>query len=252
MIFTTQWAGQRLVEMERAESTNLTAKASDLPHGTLFLAREQTAGRGRNGRVWQSMPGQGIYMTLLLRPEALLARDAARLTPLAAVSVCQGLRAIGVDARIKWPNDIVAGGRKLVGMLCETTLRGDFVDKCAMGIGINYVQGPEDFDPAFRETATSITMLLGEAPSRQAAIQPILAALEERYQAGMEGRLTEEYATLSATIGQRVRVLTGDAEWTGLAAGIRPDGALLVQDTEGEIRPVMAGDVSVRGLMGYV
>lgn len=221
------------------------------PTGTLFVADAQTAGRGRNGRAWAS-EGMGLYMSLLLRP-AMPARDAPRLTMLAAVAICRAARAAGADAAIKWPNDIVAGGRKLCGILCESRARGLAMDWCVLGTGINLAQAEGDFPDDLRGRATSLRIETGREIAREAFIAAYLEAVAEWYDdcvADGDG-FFDEYGKRLLTLGRRVRVIEQDAQWEGEAVGIRRDGALEVR-TSGGVRAVYAGDVSVRGPGGYI
>ena len=239
---------------EEIDSTNRWAMAEGdaaAPHGSLFVARRQTAGRGRLERSWQS-EGLGLYMTLLLRPEMAL-RDVPRVTMLAAVAICGAARFLGLPAAIKWPNDVVVGGKKLCGILCESRARGMDAAFCVLGTGVNMTQRAEDFPPEFRGHATSVWMETGKRYETGEFIGPYLQEIERWYDgcvAGSDG-FYAAYRGMLVTLGREVRVRDSGGEWEGIAADVREDGSLVVI-SGGETRAVYAGDVSVRGKDGYV
>lgn len=221
--------------------------------GTLVIAEMQTAGRGRLTRTWQSPAGAGIYMSLIMRPRIDTERMAL-LTPAVALGVCRGLSAFCGDVRIKWPNDIVCAGRKLCGMLLEAHAGAGGLEWVVAGIGINAHQRIEDFEGEVQRTAGSIDIVTGGRCSRAAVVRAVLGEIErcvDMLTGGEVGRLMEEYARMSATLGKRVRVIAMDGEYEATAMALLEDGALLVRTDDGCERPVYAGDVSVRGLMGY-
>ena len=251
----TAWAGRPCVYWDVVDSTNLVAKqmaAQGAPHGLLVIAGQQTAGRGRRGRAWETAQDENIMMTLLLRPN-LAGEAIVQLSLVCAIAVARGIEAAtGLEARIKWPNDVIVRGKKVCGMLLEMTAKDGAVDSVVAGIGINVHQ--RAFPQAFAQTASSLD-LLGEAYfSRAAIVRAFLHAFEARYdllaREGMDA-LMAEYRALSATLGSEVRVIGTDGEFTGRALDMDETGALIVALPDGERRTVMAGDVSVRGLMGY-
>ena len=245
-----------VVYFDEADSTNRIARElarNGAAHGTLVIANTQTAGRGRRGRSWISPAGEGLFMTLILRPKGEAA-GAAKLSLCCALAVCRAIRDVsGLDARIKWPNDIVAGGRKVCGMLLEM----DFMEGGALavsaGVGINVHQ--TRFNEEIAHTASSLDILCGRRLDRYkvaaAFLEEMSAAvslLEEDDDAFMRA-----YCALSATIGSRVQVIAQDGAYTGLAEGVTGSGSLLVRaDEDGHVHEVLAADVSVRGIMGYV
>ena len=211
------------------------------PHGTMALAEEQTAGRGRRGRSFYSPAGQNLYFTLVLR----LGMEAHRLLPVSVpLAVCRAIRAEGVDARIKWPNDIWVGDRKVCGMLidAEITPAGGLA---LPGIGIN-VNGDPTVLPELRETATSLRRELGREVEREGLLARICNELERTLACGRE-ELIEEYRSLSMILGRLVIVQSAVGEaWSGEAMGIADDGELVVLRPTGEVETVTAADVSVR------
>ncbi len=248
---TTQWAGREIVYLESVDSTNRAARdlaAQGAKEGTLVIARTQTAGRGRRGRGWESPADEGIFMSLILRPQAHPSQ-VALLSLRTALAVAEGIRdATGLDARIKWPNDVVCQGKKVVGMLLEMDADEERVRSVAAGIGINVHQ--RDMGE-LRETAASLDMLAGRACSRAQIVRAFLQRME-RATAMDDGALLAAYRERSATLGRRVRVIGAQRSFTGLAVEVTPAGALVVEEDGGARETVLAGDVSVRGLMGYV
>lgn len=238
------------------DSTNRAAREmarNGAAHGTLVLADEQTAGRGRRGRGWISAVGEGIFMTLIIRPKGEPA-GAAKLSLATALAVARAIRReTGLDARIKWPNDIVINGRKVCGMLLEMDFMEDGSLAVSAGIGINVHQ--MQFDDEIAHTASSLDLLTGRRIDRA---QVVAAFLEEMEAAADcmerdETAFMRAYCALSATIGSRVQVLAQNSSYTGKAEGITDSGALLVRaDEDGRLHEVLAADVSVRGIMGYV
>ncbi len=210
-------------------------------HGTIILAEEQTAGRGRRGRSFFSPPGENLYFTLILRCEPALHR---RLPVIVPVAVCEAIRGECPDAQIKWPNDIWVGQRKLAGMLIDAEV-GAAGPVAFPGIGIN-VNGDPTVIPELRDTATSLRREVGRPVQRE----PLLAAICNRIEAILlpsEDPLIVEYRNLSMIIDQNVRVSPANGEaFFARAIAIADDGALVVQRENGEIETVVAADVSVR------
>lgn len=249
----TAWAGREIVYLDEVDSTNRYARMlanRGAAHGTLVIANAQTAGRGRRGRGWVSAAGEGIFMTLILRPEAHPSQ-VAKLSLQTALAVAEGIsRSTGLDARIKWPNDVVCGGKKLVGMLLEMDADEERVHDVVAGIGINVHQ--QDFGE-LSATATSIDQRTGARAARADIVRAFLEAFERADAlAAEEGALMDAYRARSATIGQRVQVTGVNSAFTGVALDVTPSGSLLVREDGAGVREVLAGDVSVRGLMGYV
>ena len=257
-LLDTAWAGRALALLPIVDSTNAEARRRALegaPHGLLVAADQQTAGRGRRGRGWLSAPGMGLWMTLLLRPQAQ-AEQIPCLTLLIALAAARACQAVsGAPVRIKWPNDLVVHGRKLCGILLEMAADLDGVQWVAAGVGINLRQQPEDFPEALRGTAISLAQCMDAPPPRAALAAAFLREVEALYDAwaahGMAG-IRQPYLAASATLGQPVRVEALDEAFTGTAEALDDTGALLVRQADGTLRRVLAADVSVRGVMGYV
>ena len=245
---------ERIIQLERVDSTNRYARrlaAEGAAHGTLVIAEEQTEGRGRRGRSWISPAGEGIFMSLIIRPDCQTER-VPMLSLQTALAVAQAIRRVtGLDAKIKWPNDIVVSGRKVCGMLLEMDADADGVRSVVAGIGVNVHQ--MQFPEEIIHTASSLDLLSGRRISRMEIVHAFLTAFEEVDIMAKEndGRFMDTYRAYSATIGQMVQVIAINETYTGTALDVTPSGTLIVLDGEGRRREVLAADVSVRGLMGY-
>ena len=217
-----------------------SAAAEGAPHGALILAESQTAGRGRRGRGFFSPPGGSLYFTLILRPS----REAYGRLPLAVpLAVCRACAHEGVDARIKWPNDIWVGERKLCGMLIDGETGPGGLTAYA-GIGIN-VNADPTADPALRDSATSLSRELGHEVGRESLLARICDQLEAAIDAP-ERDLVDAYRAVSLVLGRLVTVEEAEGAYEARALDIAPDGALIVERDGGERLTVLAADVSVR------
>jgi BirA family biotin operon repressor/biotin-[acetyl-CoA-carboxylase] ligase len=216
------------------------------PEGTLVIADEQTAGRGRLQRTWWAPPGTSLLMTLVLRPN-VQPRQAQRLTMICSLAVCDAIsESCGVEAQVKWPNDVLIDGKKVCGVLTELGLLGERLEYALVGMGIN-VNVDFGAAPPLMAPATSLLMEVGRPVSRLDLLVGVLSGIERRYKALQAGGTChEEWAARLSTVGQEVCV-TGDAErWCGLATGVDEDGALLIRLADGTVQRVLAGDVTSR------
>lgn len=247
----TQWAGQEIVFFEETDSTNRRARLlaqEGAAHGTLVLADSQSAGRGRRGRGWISPAGDGIFMSLLLRPQ-VHPSQVAKLSLVTALAAANAIvRETGLDARIKWPNDIVISGRKVSGMLLEMTADENAVYDVVAGVGVNVHQ--KVFDEEIAHTASSLDLLCGRRLSRAALVCAFLEEFERAMALDGEAMMAD-YVARSATLFKPVQVISLAGTFTGVAKAVTESGSLLVEDESGELREVLAADVSVRGIMGY-
>lgn len=253
----TRWAGRNLQYLKETDSTNNDAKRcmeEGGVHGTLIVAERQTAGRGRRGRLWESPEGTAIYMTIGMKPE--FAPDkVSMLTLVMALSVAEAIEEqSGLEAGIKWPNDVVVNKRKVCGILTEMILEAEYIRCVVTGVGINVNQPsmPEEI----AQTATSLFIEKGEKLSRAALIESVMRHFENNYDCFIGSldlsELKEAYEARLANKDQLVRVLDPKGEYEGIARGIRCTGELIVELPDGIVREVYAGEVSVRGYYGYV
>lgn len=253
----TKWIGNRLEYFDETDSTNTRARKlaeEGAPHGTLVVADSQVAGKGRRGRLWTSPRGVGIWMSMVLRPP-ILPMNASMLTLIAGMAVVKGVKAsTGLDAMIKWPNDAVLRGKKICGILTEMSTEDECIRYVITGIGINV--NIDEFPEELIGKATSLKMESGQAVRRSPVISAVAEALETYYDIFLEtmdmSRLKEQYNTELANTGRAVLVLDPRGEYEGTALGIDDEGSLLVEKKDGTVVPVISGEVSVRGIYGYV
>ena len=239
--------GQVLHCFGEVTSTNDLAKQlaeEGAGHGEVVIAECQTAGRGRRGRGWVSPPGRNVTFSAVLRPE-LPPQRAPELTLVAAVALCHAVRRAGVDAGIKWPNDLVAGGRKLCGILTELAADPDQVQWVVLGAGINVNATAADFPEELRGSATSMALERGQPVPRALFAAAALTLLEEwldRHAEGGFAAVRDEWRALSDTLGRVVRVQADGRDLEGLAEDLDETGALLVR-AGGRLERVLSGDV---------
>ena len=246
-----------ILRFESLPSTNAEAARQagfGAPEGTCIVAREQTAGRGRRERTWVSKKDAGLYFSIVLRP-----RMETGSWPLATLMAALAARdalseACGLDADIKWPNDLLAGEKKLCGILAET-VESPAGRAIVVGIGINLRD--RAFPPELRKTATSVEAATGRAPDVEVLLVALTRSLARRYEqlqseGGARLTLAEWAARSSFAEGKAVRVELAGETFTGLTRGLEPDGALRVETEGGELRMVRAGDVTALRPEGHV
>ena len=238
------------------DSTNTQAKhlaAQGAPHGTVLIAGHQTGGRGRLGRSFHSPEGMGIYLSVILRP-GCPAKDLMHLTCATGVAMCDAVEAAaGFRPGIKWTNDLIWGKRKLGGILTELSLKpGGSVDYAVVGIGLNCCQQEADFPEDIRNIAASLSMAAGHpvAPAQLAAA--MVTALEAMAAALFAPDWISRYQRDCLTVGQEISLVRGDTIRHGLAIGVDAEGALIVRFPDGHEDAVSSGEVSVRGMYGYL
>ena len=253
----TEWAGGRTVYFDATDSTNVQAKRlaeAHAPHGTLVVSDRQDGGKGRRGRSWASPSGVGIWMSLILRPE-IAPSSASMLTLAAALAVREGIQEeTGLSPLIKWPNDLVLNGKKICGILTEMSTELMEIQYVITGIGINVNQ--REFPSEIRDTATSLSLEAGRCFRRSSLIAAILKAFEKDYAAFLKtgdlSLLLEEYNACLVNRGKEVCILDPSGEYRAVAEGIDESGSLLVTLPDGTRREIISGEVSVRGIYGYV
>ena len=239
-------------------STNDEARRmakSGAPHGTVLIAGHQTGGHGRRGRSFHSPAGSGIYMSVLLRPDCA-PTELMHLTCAAAVAMCDAVeQAVGFRPGIKWTNDLVYGKRKVGGILTELTFTNQgMVDYAIIGIGINCQQQEEDFPEDIRSIAASLAMCSDANINTAAVAAAMVQALQKMdlQLLSAKARILAQYKKDCITLGQEIVLLRGDEKRYGIARDIDPEGALIVEFESGCLETVSSGEVSVRGMYGYV
>jgi BirA family transcriptional regulator, biotin operon repressor / biotin---[acetyl-CoA-carboxylase] ligase len=244
--------GSTVLRFDRVSSTNDVARdfaASGASEGLCVIAEEQTAGRGRQGRTWSSPAGEGLYMSVVLRP-AIKPSESGIITLAPAIAVAETLRLdYEIDAEIKWPNDLMVGGRKICGILIESAVQDDRLDYIVLGIGVN--TGQRGFPEEVASTATSVWLEAGRAISPEEFAEALLPRVEHWYVASLSDSagIISRWEELSPSSRScHVRVDTPDDQIEGITRGLTPSGALIVELVSGERREVVAGDVRVRSL----
>lgn len=253
----TTWAGREVTYFDLTDSTNVQIRLlaeEGAPHGTLVVADRQTGGKGRRGRTWESPGGEGIWMSLLLRPQ-INPINASMLTLVMALAAEKGIREVtGLESRIKWPNDLVLNQKKICGILTEMSTDQMEIQYVIIGTGINVCQ--EVFPDEIKATATSLYLESGKRIPRSEIIGGIMKAFEEYYEKFMETEdmsgLMEEYNQKLVNLNNEVCILAPTGDFRGVSTGINRTGGLMVRLEDGSETEVISGEVSVRGVYGYV
>lgn len=251
--------GRHVLVFETSDSTNNEIKRRSLrtvENGLVVIADGQTGGRGRQGRSFLSPLGKGLYLSVLLQPQCR-PEELHMLTAWTAVALCNAVEGIcGVRPGIKWPNDLVLQGKKLCGILTELEWDAETGSPryVIVGLGINLLQTPEDFGPEVAPIATSLHQALGNAPGRAALAEAVLCALDTLYLdfPREKARYLAQYRQNCITLGKEITVLRGGKAQRGFATGIDENFALTARWEDGTEEALSAGEVSVRGLYGYI
>lgn len=252
----TTWLGKEICYYDSIDSTNAQARRlseEGAAHGTVIVSDIQTGGKGRRGRTWVSPGGSGIWFSLLLYPDIPVER-AHLLTLVAAMAVVKAIREkTALEPRIKWPNDVILSGKKTCGILTEMIPRVDGKNRVIVGIGIN--THTRAFDPEIADTATSLVLEGAKEVDRAELLAVVLEQFEkyyDKYGKTLDVSIfREEYESFLVNKDQSVRVEDPGGAYRGIARGINEDGELLVECEQGLVA-VNAGEVSVRGIYGYV
>ena len=253
----TEWVAKEVLYFDTIDSTN--TKAQELaekgyPSGTLVVADKQESGKGRRGRSWVSPSGTGIFMTLMIKPD-INPNNASMLTLVAALAVAKAITSVtGEEALIKWPNDIVVNSKKVCGILTEMNAQFDYINHIVVGIGINVHN--ESFPEEISQMASSLMIEAGGKRFHRAQIiAETMSYFEQYYDTFLKTQdlsaLVMEYDELLVNMNKSVRVLDPKEPFDGKAMGITPKGELIV-DTWESRKLVSSGEVSVRGIYGYV
>ena len=249
---TTKWLGRQIHYEESVTSTNNVAKNlanAGCDNGVTCVAEEQSGGKGRLARGWFSPAGEGLWFSVILKPP-FMPDEASKCTLLAAVAVVRSINEYaGVKAVIKWPNDILLEGKKLVGILTEMSAEFGHINYIIIGIGINVCVPKEKVPEELRESAISLADVSKEKVNRVELLASVLKNLEELYESVLVdgfAPILELWRQYSTTIGKEVKVVAPDMTYTGKAIDIDKDGLLIVDRGNGVIEKVVAGDVSIR------
>jgi len=247
----TDFIGRMIHHFTEVTSTNDVAKelaAKGAKEGTVVISETQTLGRGRLGREWISPQG-GVWFSIILRPE-IAPEDASKLTLVAAVAVTRAIReAFNLEAEIKWPNDVLIGGKKACGILTETTTKGDAENFVVIGVGINANVSLNSFPENLRDSLTSLKEELKEEIEREKFLRALLEELEQYYKMFMQKKfdsILEEWRNLAGFLGQHVEVVSFDEKIRGWAVDVDQSGALLIRLENGTVKKVMLGDVTLQ------
>ena len=243
----TEFVAQNVIYLPVTTSTMDIAKkaAQDrAAEGTIVIADEQTAGRGRMGRKWLSPPGSSILLSIIVRPNLA---QLSRLNMVAALATAQAIeKTTGIEPVIKWPNDIIIDGRKVSGMLIEGDIEGDTVSSAVVGIGVNVNLDPSTL-PEIRDTATSLREVLREEVSRLELLRALLTEFEQLYRELLRGEpVHKQWLRHLETVGRQVRVKTGGVELEGYAESVDSEGHLWLRRPDESLVEIVAGDVMLR------
>lgn len=263
-ILRTKEIGKEVLYYDMVDSTNTKAKQlaeQENTHGLLVIAEQQEMGKGRRGKNWNSQKGTGIWMSLIIKPK-IKPVSASMLTLVAALAVTKAIGQMGeqeenrnnLEAKIKWPNDIVVNGKKVCGILTEMSSELDYINHVVIGIGIN--ANIEKFPDEINHMATSLLLEGKKHIKRSQLVAFVLEAFEAYYikflkTENLETMITE-YNQWLINYEEEVKIIEENVTYTGVAKGITPTGELIVILPDGTRKEVVSGEVSVRGLYGYV
>jgi len=244
---------------ESINSTNDRAKQmaqNGAPHGTVLIAGQQTGGRGRMGRSFHSPSGKGMYLSVILRPQCNPSQ-LMHLTCAVGVAVCKAVESIiGYKPGIKWINDLVADKQKLGGILTEMSIdtASGNADYAILGIGINCNHTPEDFPPELQEIATSLLAVTKQPVSVAQLAAATVHEIQQMSRTLLTGKdaIMDAYRKNCITLGKEILILRGNEKRYALALDVDIDGGLLVKFSDGTTETVNSGEVSIRGMYGYI
>ncbi len=245
-----------MIKLDDVDSTNEYAKSiakEGAIHGTVVIAKKQNAGKGRLGRSFTSHEGKGIFMSIILRPD-VEPELASRLTLVAAIAARRAIKKVcSIDLGIKWPNDLVIEGKKMCGILTEMSTEQGKIKYVVLGIGVNVLN--ESFDKELSDVATSVYMITGRKYDIDSIAQEIVdeffVCYEEFIKTGTLTYIKQEYEKNLVNIHKDVKIINGNSVLEGICRGIGDEGELLIE-TENGVKKVISGEVSVRGVYGYV
>lgn len=254
----TKYIGKTYVYYSKIDSTNKKAKelATDgFEEGTIVISEEQSLGRGRLGRVWYSPKGKGIWVSIILKPD-IPTMMAPRITLIGAAAVHSALEEFGIKSEIKWPNDIILNNKKVCGILTEMSGEMEKLNYIVMGIGINVNTEENELENELNKIATSLKIECKKEICRKQLLCSLLNHFEDFYDAFKEYGTLENVINIckknSILIGKEVKIISYGKEVAAKVIDIEDDGELIVKYDDGTVGKVLSGEVSVRGLYGYV
>lgn len=253
----TRWIGKNIKSFNEIDSTNNEAKRfaeNGGINGDLIVSEVQTNGKGRRGRNWISPKGTGIWFTLLLKPD-IRTENVSMITLVIGMAVAKAVNSLyDLKVSIKWPNDVIVNSKKITGILTEMSTELDYINYVVVGVGINV--NIENFEDEIKDKATSLKIELGHNVNRAELLAKILEIFEDYYEIFLETEnlvnLKSEYNRILINVGQDVKIIQSNEEKIRKAIGINERGELLVEDENQNIEKIISGEVSVRGLYGYV
>lgn len=248
----TKWLGKKIIYLDNVDSTSSEIKrisVNNPPAGTTVVAEEQYGGKGRLGRLWTSPKGSGLWFSFILKPN-IVPSQIAGITLVVGIGVCKAIRNYtGIDARIKWPNDVIIGNKKICGILTEMTAEADKIDYAVVGIGINV--NIESFPEDIKHKATSLFIEMGKSVDRIELFKNVLFEVEkciDSYLLNLDTEILGEYKKLCATLGRNVEVIRGNQRLIGNAVDVGSAGDLIIKTETGEEIFVNSGEVTVQGI----
>lgn len=254
----TKYIGNKIIHFHSIDSTNKKAKelaSLGEGNGTIIISEEQTGGKGRLGRSWVSPKYKGIWLSIILTPD-IEPLEVPKITQIAAASVCNAIREIGAKGFIKWPNDIIVDSKKVCGILTEMSGELNRVNYVVVGIGINANLENEDFSDDIKNTATSLKLHLNKGICRKSLAAKVLNNFEELYDNFLLNlnisKSLDVCRKYSIVLGREVRIINRNEEYIAKAVDIDEQGRLIVENKDGSISPIISGEISIRGLHGYI
>lgn len=254
----TNYIGRNIIHFDTIDSTNNKAKelaSLGEVEGTTIISEEQTMGRGRLGRTWISPKYKGIWMSIILRPN-ISPQDASKITQIGAAAVLKAIRDLELEAFIKWPNDIVLNKKKVCGILTEMSAEIDKINYLVVGIGINVNIDEYEFPKELKNMATSLKSISHKKIDRKNLVSNILNNFEKLYDELICKNSIDDTIQIckdySVLLGKEVKIIKNNEEIIAKAIDVNKDGNLVVKYESGETDNIISGEVSIRGLYGYV
>lgn len=254
---TTNTIGRNILYYKNVDSTNNKAKelAYNSPEGTVVVSELQTTGRGRLGRNWYSPSDNGIYMSAILKPDVDPV-NASKITQIAAAALCKSFNIFEIKSYIKWPNDIIINNKKVCGILTEMDAELNQINYIILGIGINANMEKDSFPEDISTTASSLKIESGKHINRKELVSTILNNFEILYDEYLNKKNILSSIKIckdnSILLGKEIKIIKGNETLQGIAVDIDDDGLLIVKDKNNSLMKVLSGEVSIRGLNGYI